>query len=57
MKNFLLGSSIGSVALLIAGYSLDMKAAIIFVSSSCLSFFAFNYVQYFLYWRRKNKKS
>jgi len=56
MKDFLLGSFVGGVGLLINGYSSDMKGAMIFVASGCLALLAFNYVQYFLYWRRKKQE-
>jgi len=53
MKDFILGSFIGGVCLLVAGYSMDMKGAMIFVAGGGLALLALNYVQYVLYWKRK----
>jgi len=56
MKDFLLGSFVGGMALLMNGYSPDMKGAMIFFASGCLALLACNYVQYVLYWRRKRQE-
>jgi len=56
MRDFLLGSFVGGLSLLMNGYSSDMKGVMVFVANGCLALLAFNYVQYVLYWKRKKQE-